>query len=78
MIPSFLLLFGNEYLVLAITVHVDDIKMAGLKTEINSLVKILEGYFGKLTYQENDFTNCDICHKRLQDGSIALDQTEYT
>ena len=75
--PQFLLLFKDGVLVLAITVHVDDMKIAGPKTEINSLVKNLEGHFGKLTYQENDFTNCRICHKRLQDGSRFLDQTEY-
>ena len=35
MTHMFFLLFKDEILVLAITVHVDDIKMAGLKTEIN-------------------------------------------
>ena len=63
MTRMFFLLFKDEILVLAITVHVDDIKMAGLKTEINWLVKNLEGHFGKLRYQENDFKNCGICHK---------------
>ena len=62
---------------MAITVDVDAIKMAGLKAEVNSLVKILEGHFGQLTCREPDFTNCGICHKRLEDGSITLDQTEY-
>lgn len=51
--------------------------MSGLKTEINAVVKTLEGHCGKLTYQGNDFTNCGISHKRLADGSIALLQTEY-
>ena len=42
--PQFLLLFKDGVLVLAITVHVDDMKIAGPKTEINSLVKNLEGH----------------------------------
>ena len=75
--PQLLMLHKKETLVLAITVHVDDIKMAGLKSEIDSLVKTLEGHFGKLTYQESEFTNCGICHKRLPDGTITFDQTEY-
>ena len=75
--PQLLMLHKKGTLVLAITVHVDDIKMAGMKSEIDSLVKTLEGHFGKLTYQESEFTNCGICHKRLPDGTITLDQTEY-
>ena len=74
--PQLLMLHKKGTLVLAITVHVLS-KMAGLKSEIDSLVKTLEGHFGKLTYQESEFTNCGICHKRLPDGTITLDQSEY-
>jgi hypothetical protein len=68
---------GRSELVLMVGKHVDDLKVAGTKTETDLLVRELEKVFGKLTITRNDFTNCGVRHKRLKDGTITLDQDEY-
>ena len=57
--------------------HVDDIKIAGSREMIKSLLKPLEREFGKLAYSENEFLNNGIRHKRLADGSVQQDQDDY-
>ena len=75
--PQLMTLFRNGTLVLVISIHVDDIKFAGEKVEVDKLIKILEAPFGKLTLQQNKFTNCGMTHERFPDGSIDMHQNEY-
>ena len=75
--PQLMMLHKDGQLILITTIHVDDLKIAGLSHEIKNLIKILEEKFGKLTYNENKFTNCGITHERKPDGSIVMDQDEY-
>ena len=72
-----MMLHKHGQLILIATIHVDDLKRAGVLREIKNLIKILEEKFGKLTYTENKFTNCGITHERKPDGSIVVDQDEY-
>ena len=66
---------GN--LVLMVAKHVDDLKVAGEPAEVDRLIQCLQSEFGKLTFHENVFTNCGLRHRRLDDGSVQLDQDEY-
>ena len=60
------------------TKHVDDVKLGGEKHIIkDEILPELERVFGKLKYHENNFLNTGIQHKRLEDGSITLDQDDY-
>jgi hypothetical protein len=57
--------------------HVDDLKVAGRKSEVALLIAELEAVFGKLTITTGSFTNCGVRHIRHPDGSISMDQDEY-
>ena len=64
-------------LVLILVKHVDDLKIAGEPREVDALVAHLESGFGKLAYQENNFTVCGLTHVRRSDGSIEMNQDAY-
>eukprot|EP00969_Alexandrium_andersonii_P330030 14585421-Alexandrium_andersonii.AAC.1 len=58
--------------------HVDDLKLAGPRTEETSCIQKLEAVFGKLKIEWNSFTNCGVRH--VQDPKtkeVTLDQCEY-
>ena len=57
--------------------HVDDLKCAGDKAALDTLVRAMERQFGKCSSQWDDFIHCGIHHKRHADGSITLDQNHY-
>ena len=72
------LLYKEGQLCMMILKHVDDVKMAGPKEQIEALVKHLSQTFGKLTTEWHNFTFCGIKH--VQDPSnkeITLDQTAF-
>ena len=64
-------------LVLILVKHVDDIKIAGEPREVDALVAHLKSGFGKLTCQEDFFTNCGLKHVRHPDGSVEMNQDDY-
>ena len=67
----------NGELVLILVKHVDDLKVAGEPQEVEALIRHLEAGFGKLTFNEAEFTNCGLHHRRLPDGTVSMDQDEY-
>ena len=67
----------NGRLVLIICKHVDDLKIAGVESEVQNLILSLEKVFGKIDRNDGDFTCVGIHHSRKPDGSIELDQDEY-
>lgn len=75
--PQLMLLFRGKNLAIIISIHVDDVKFAGEKSEVDKLVSILEAPFGRLTMQLNRYTNCGMTHERLPDGSIDAPQNDY-
>lgn len=62
---------------LIICKHVDDLKIAGVESEVQNLILSLEKVFGKIDRNDGDFTCVGIHHSRKPDGSIELDQDEY-
>ena len=60
------------------TIHVDDLKIAGEPQVVDSILAELGRQFGELTVQRGCFTNCGTRH--VQDAltmEISLDQIEY-
>ena len=49
-------------LVCIMTIHVDDLKIAGEHWVVQELLKILEQEFGELTIERGTFTNCGVQH----------------
>ena len=68
---------GRRTIVLMVAKHVDDLKVAGTRAEVDLLLRQLELAFGKLTVTYDEFTNCGVRHRRQKDGSILLDQDDY-
>ena len=72
------LMYKDGQLCMMILKHVDDVKMAGPREQIEALVKHLSQTFGKLTTEWHNFTFCGIRH--VQDPhskEITLDQTSF-
>ena len=66
----------NGVLVALLAKHVDDIKIAGLRSVIKQIIEGIESVFGKLAYHENSFTNTGIRHRLTPDG-VRIDQDDY-
>ena len=64
-------------LVLMLSKHVDDLKIAGQKHHVERLIAHIEQVFGNMKGDYNDFTNCGVHQSRSADGSVTLDQDEY-
>ena len=64
-------------LVLMLSKHVDDLKIAGQKHHVEQLIAHIERVFGKMKGDYDDFTNCGVHQSRSADGSVTLDQDEY-
>ena len=72
------LLYKDGQLCMMILKHVDDVKMAGPRVQIEALVKHLSQTFGKLTTEWHNFTFCGIKHVQdPSDKEITLDQTAF-
>ena len=67
----------NKKLVLAISVHVDDLKVTGLPDEIVQARKILENHFDELKTEENTFEHLGLRHTHHDDGSRSISQEHY-
>lgn len=71
-------MYKDGQLCMMILKHVDDVKMAGPKEQIEALVKHLSQTFGKLTTEWHNFTFCGIRHVQDPDSKeITLDQTSF-
>ena len=64
-------------LVLMLSKHVDDLKIAGEKRHVEQLISHIERVFGKMKGDYDDFTNCGVHQSRAADGTVTLDQDEY-
>ena len=61
-----------------LTIHVDDLKLAGELVVIKEIIGHLETTFGKLILQWNNFLNCGVRHIQCpKTFTITLDQTDY-
>ena len=70
-------LIRKENLVLILSLHVDDTLLSGSKMWLEWCHSELEKHFGKLKKECSAFRHFGVDVKRMSDGSIALDQTEY-
>ena len=62
--------------------HVDDVKIAGLKSKVLEIVDAIEKVFGKVSNSIKDgncedFTNCGVRHTVMPNGDVVADQDEY-
>ena len=64
-------------LVMILSKHVDDLKIAGQKHHVERLIAHIEKVFGKMKGDYDDFTNCGVHQSRSADGTVTLDQDEY-
>ena len=61
-----------------ITIHVDDVKIAGDQKFVNDILGLLEREFGQLKIIWNTFVNCGVQHTQdVRTKEITLDQIEY-
>ena len=68
---------SGQELVLMLSKHVDDLKIAGQKHHVDQLISHIEKVFGKMKGEYESFTNCGVRQTRSEDGSVTLDQDEY-
>ena len=65
-------------LVCILTKEVDDLKIAGERTEVFTVLRKIQEVFGELKTLWNDFTNCGVRHRQDKaTKEITLDQAEY-
>ena len=64
-------------IVLMLSKHADDLKIAGQKQHVDGLISHIESVFGKMKGDYDDFTNCGVHQHRSADGTVTLDQDEY-
>ena len=67
----------NKVLVLILSVHVDDLKLSGVETEIRRALKILERHFDQLKLEQDNFEHLGLKHTLMQDGSRRVSQQHY-
>jgi hypothetical protein len=67
---------GN--LIFVMSIHVDDLKFAGLPHITAEVVQKVQATFGELRTIERVFTNCGVKHTQsANDHSVIMDQTTY-
>ena len=60
------------------TIHVDDLKIAGEPEVVQQILKELESQFGELTVQRGTFTNCGVQHEQdPQTLEVKIDQIDF-
>ena len=65
-------------LVCIMTIHVDDLKIAGEPHIVREILKVIEEVFGELTIQKGTFTNCGVQHTQNPiTHEITLDQIHF-
>ncbi|CAK9099575.1 unnamed protein product, partial [Durusdinium trenchii] len=63
-------------LILAISVHVDDLKLTGIVTEMLRAKKVLEDHFDELKCESGSFEHLGLAHS-FADGRWSVDQSHY-
>ena len=64
-------------LTLALSAHVDDLKVTGTPTMINMLLTELAKMFGELKVQRKTFEHCGIIYQQHDDYSVTTHQNHY-
>lgn len=67
----------NNQLCLLLSVHVDDIKITGLPSEIEKFLKILTNHFDELKLGKDSFEHLGLKHETEPDGSRSVNQEHY-
>ena len=75
--PQLYVLHAEGRLILLLSVHVDDLKITGLPTEIARTVKVLEEEFDALKLETDNFEHLGLKHKLEADGSRTVSQEHY-
>ena len=64
-------------LILLVSVHVDDLKLTGLREQIRGCIKILESEFDALKLEYDNFEHLGLKHSLHDDGSRGVSQQHY-
>ena len=64
-------------LVCVASTHVDDLKITGIPSEAEALIKALEEAFDALKVERGVFTHCGLQHEQSSNGDIKVHQEEY-
>ena len=64
-------------LILLVSVHVDDLKLTGLREQIRGCIKILESEFDALKLEYDNFEHLGLKHSLHDDGSRSVSQQHY-
>ena len=75
--PQLYVLHKGDRLVLLISVHVDDLKITGEKTEVDAAIKGLEAEFDALKLERDNFEHLGLRHTTNPDGSRSVTQEHY-
>jgi hypothetical protein len=67
----------DNQLCLLLSVHVDDIKITGIPSEIEKLLKILTAHFDELKLENDNFEHLGLKHTLEADGSRCVSQEHY-
>ena len=68
---------ARKSLILAISVHVDDLKMTGLESEMTEAKRILESHVDELKTEIDTFEHLGLRHDLCSDGSRTVSQAHY-
>ena len=68
---------SQSVLVLILSVHVDDLKLAGVDAEVKRTLKILEHHFDQLKLDRDNFEHLGLKHTLSADGSRSVSQAHY-
>ena len=68
---------SQSVLVLILSVHVDDLKLAGVDAEVKRTLKILEHHFDQLKLERDNFEHLGLKHSLSADGSRFVSQAHY-
>ena len=75
--PQCYIKHANGRLVLAMTAHVDCLKITGVESEITSVLKGLEEAFDTLKLERDNFEHLGLKHALHDDDSPSVNQNHY-
>ena len=59
------------------SVHLDNLKLTGESSEIDSIIKLLTEHFDALKWEKDKFERLGLCHELHADGSRSVNQEYY-
>ena len=68
---------AQSKLVLALSIHIDDLKITGTPSEQSALIKALEEKFDAMKIEKDNFEHLGVMHRLHVDGSRTLSQENY-